>query len=89
MTNKWLTITNKEGHIDKLRKDRIVAFSLSDQQIVIYIHTHVQRTSFCYGLDYPDNYGHDSYLSEENFKKLRGYLVKASRVKGELNLDPE
>ena len=96
MTNKWLSITDTDGDVLRIRKDKIVAVSLSSEekgkennQIIIYVHTHVGRTMFNFGTNYPHCYGYDYYLDEKTFNELRTYLNKATRMKGELNLDPE
>lgn len=96
MKNKWLNIEAIEGEILRIRKDRIVAISLSGieeekgyQWIAIYVQTHVGRTKFSIGI-YCDNCcGYDYYLDEKVFYELRAYLDKATQLKGELNLDPE
>ncbi|GAF91593.1 unnamed protein product [marine sediment metagenome] len=96
MTNKWLSIEDTDGDVFRIRKDKIVAISLPGEkvemdykQITIYVQTHVGRTMFNFGLHYPKCFGFDYYLDEKTFNELKAYLDRATRMKGELNLDPE
>jgi len=96
MTNKWLSITDTNGDILRIRKDKIVAIELADdgkeigyKQIIIYVQTHVGRTMFNIGIRYPHCYGYDYYLDEKTFNELKAYLDKATQMKSELNLDAE
>ena len=86
MRNKWLSITSISGAINRFRKDKIVAIVLWEKDFEIYVQTHVERTKFGFGLD--EHYG-ENRLNEKTFKKLRAYLDRATRIKGELNLDSE
>lgn len=96
MSEKWLDIKTMSRGSIKIRKDKIVAMNLPSEEvekhyreIIIYVQTHVGRTVFNFGLYYPRCWGFDHYLDEKTFYKLRDYLLKATEIKGELNLDSE
>jgi len=88
MKDKWLTIKCIDGTISKIRKDRIVSFIIWNDVISIYVHTHVGRTMFEFGLE-EECRGCDLPISKATFSRLRTYFLEQTKIGGELNLDPE
>ena len=86
MKNRWLNITTINGTVHRIRKDRIIALSLWKTDLVIYVQTHIGHITFEVGFN--ENYD-ENRLDEKTFKKLRAYLDRATKIKGELNLDLE
>ena len=91
--DKWLTVESfrlygkpdEPRSIHKIRKDKIVAFSLYSSGIYIWVQTSVERS--CYSFDLPDKHsdGLDPCLSKAEFDKLYTYLLEESKPGGELN----